>query len=250
MVMVVYLKLYLKQIYRFMLYQVVSSILSSVMWIICGFVFMYKGKVCSINTLWVRIIYFLALWCGQFQFNLAYSMVISLLHHTNGRHEIPKTMCKCKRSIYTLFCGYKYSADVFRISISTIISTTTVMIFFINYSTNGNVAITYMIFMCLVFITSLIIIIFVLVTCIQSCRAEKEMKIQFNKLLCQLSPLLGYPVMFIFTTLLLTFELVHIDGGLSLSSWISIAVTASIWCCANNIMLTVSVTTIRSGAAF
>ena len=58
MVVVVYLKLYQKEMYRLVLYQVVSSILSSVMLIICG-VFMYKGNICSINTLWVKIMYFL-----------------------------------------------------------------------------------------------------------------------------------------------------------------------------------------------
>ena len=250
LVMVVYLKLYLKQIYRLVLYQVVSLIISSVMWIACGFVFMYKGKVCSINTLWVRMIYFLALWLGQLQFFLAHSMVIYLLYHASGRHEMPKTMCNCRRSISKLFYGYKYSADVVGISLSIMLSTVTVMVFFSKYviSTNGDAttAITvdsYTISMCIVLITSLVVIIFVLATCILSCKAEKEMKIQFKILLCQLSPLLGYPGMFIFTILLLTFESVHIDG-LSISSWISIAVTASIWCCANNVILTVSVTTI------
>ena len=71
MVMVLYLKLYLKPVYRLQLYQVVSSIISSVMWIICGGFYMYKGNLCSSNALWVVIIYFLAFWLANLLFVLA-----------------------------------------------------------------------------------------------------------------------------------------------------------------------------------
>ena len=243
MLVVVYLKLYLKPMYRLVLYQVVSSIISSVMWIVCG-VYIYKGSVCNTNTVWVMVIYYLALWLAQLQFFLAYTMVIFLLRHTNGRREMPTNKYKCARCIIKLFIESKYSADFFGVSISAVFSATIVefMLFgkYLQSDTFTVISLVYLVFV--VFLTSIAITIFVLVMCIRSCsRAAKEMQLQFNKLLCQLSPLLGYPAMLVVTVLLLALALTN-AGGLSLFSWISVA--ASIWCCTNNIILAVHVTTI------
>ena len=243
MLVVVYLRLYLKPMYRLVLYQVVSSIISSVMWIVCG-VYIYKGSVCNTNTVWVMVIYYLALWLAQLQFFLAYTMVAFLSLHTNGRREIPTTICKCKRCIHKLFVEYKYCADIVGVSLSATYST--IVVAFMLYAKYLPIdTFTYESFGLLVFsvfLTSIVITIFVLVMCIRSCsRAAKEMQLQFNKLLCQLSPLLGYSAMFVFTVLLSALALTN-AGGLSLFSWISVA--ASIWCCTNNIILAVHVTTI------
>ena len=243
MLVVMYLKLYLKPMYRLVLYQVVSSILSSVMWIVCG-VYMYKGNVCNTNTVWVMVVYFLALWLAQLQFFLAYTMIAFLLRHTNGRREMPTNKYKCMRCIIKLVFESKYSADILGVSLSAVISTTVVALMlygrYIPSDTLTAVSVLYLVFV--VFLTSIVITIFVLVMCIRSCsRAAKEMQLQFKILLCQLSPLLGYPAMFVFTVLLLALAITN-AGGLSLFSWISVA--ASVWCCTNNFILAVHVTTI------
>ena len=181
---------------------------------------------------------FLALWLAQLKFFLVYTMVLFLQLQ---RREMPMKICKCLRCCFKLLIGYKYSADVFGISLSGMISTETVLLLPIGV----DVLTTYSfaIIMGVVFLSSIAVTIFMLTSCIRFCRANKEMKILLNKLFYQLSPFLGYPVMFLFSILLLTLELKHIDG-LCLFSWISFAVTASIWCCANNIILTIHVTII------
>ena len=108
--------------------------------------------------------------------------VVFLLH--GGVREIPKSMCNF---------GYKYSAvDVCWMGISAVMSTGSEMFLILRYFIGFDPIIAgsymYMFIMSFVFVSSFGVTTYVLKTCAQSSRAEKELLCH-----CQLSLLLGYP---------------------------------------------------------
>ena len=163
MVMVVRLKLHWKEMYRLVLYQLVSTILSSFMFIISGV--MYKaGNHYSINhnDLWL----YLALWLALLQI---YVVCFTLNFHCKNA----KTWHKCFRCACV---EYKYFVEVTAIISSALLSAFTIGMSFIQPDELFNLKFSIIIPTLLM---TYAIIFFVVTMCIQCCRAEMEMKLLY-----------------------------------------------------------------------
>ena len=164
-VMVVYLKLYLKIMYRLELYQVLSAVLSSVMWMIYGFVIkLYKGDVC---VPWVKIILYLAIFCALLQLCWAFSVAAYLYNLTiqAGRLAMRKTQCKCMLRSDLYIQEHKWIFEVILISLAIILCNIySAILIFITNSDFGTFTSFYFLVYMVLFICILITIM-ILLTC-------------------------------------------------------------------------------------
>ena len=191
-VMVAHLKLCLKPMYRSVVYQVLLTIIASAIFIACGGILMYKGNIVN-NT--SEITFNLALALVYLQLILFYILLLFLIRHFN------EVCCKMQRTLcskFQWFFEHKYSADILGGIIFIILFLILAIFaivqkdFCITTSTYTTQIVTW------VNINIIVISIIELIIFILYCRVKKEMKPLFKKLIHQLLPFLGYPVVFVF----------------------------------------------------
>ena len=223
-VVVARLKLCLKPMYRSVLYQVLLTMIASAMFIACG------GIINNTSCMNSKITFNLALFLVYLQLILFYIMLAFLFSHINELFcKMQKTLC-C-RSINKWFFEHKYSADIIGIFLG-IFTTTSFVI--VAIKTKDTTFIFTMQFIIWAELNSIVTSFFVFATFILYCRVKKEIKPLFKKLINQLAPFLGYPVMFV---VILYFGSKGLNND-------SLSIVPSIWCCTSNIILATHVTII------